>query len=523
MVGGELLRVLAQRKFPSERVIALASERSKGLTVAYDGQTLEVGEITESAFNGVDVALFASSGDIALMYGPVAAEAGALVIDNSSAWRMKDNVPLVVPEVNREDIRKNEGIIANPNCCAIPLTVILHPLQKKAGLERVLVSTYQSASGAGRVLVDELEEQTKAIAEGEEPPVVAYPYQLAYNVVPGGWRPEPGGYNEEEVKIVNETRKILHEPELRITATCVRVPVPVGHGESVFVETAEKISADEVREKLAVMLVNDGSDGVVVSGTTGESPSLSDAEKIELLRAVKNAIPGKSVVAGTGSNDTHHSVELSELAMKAGADALLAVVPYYNKPPQDGMYQHFKAISEVGPTIMYNIQGRTAVNMTAATTLRCAELPGIIGVKEASGDLDQIGLVCAGKPDRFRVWSGDDSWTLPVMAVGGYGVICVVSHIAGRSMARLIEAARKGENDVARDIHHGLLPVSKTLMTTAANPVPIKSALNAMGFNAGPFRLPLVPLTDEQLKSVLKTIRDAGEYITFAKPGVKVA
>jgi len=276
-------------------------------------------------------------------------------------------------------------------------------------------------------------------------------------------------------------------------------------------------------EQLAVMLVKDGSDGVVVSGTTGESPSLSDAEKIELLRAVKAAIPDKTVVAGTGSNDTHHSVELSELAMKAGADALLAVVPYYNKPPQEGMYRHFKAISEVGPTIMYNIQGRTAVNMTAATTLRCAELPGIIGVKEASGDLDQVGLVCAGKPERFKVWSGDDSWTLPILAVGGYGVICVVSHLAGRSMARLIEAYSKGENDVARDVHQGLLPVIKALMTTAANPVPIKSAINAMGFNAGPFRLPLVPLTDDQLESVLKTIRDAGEFITFAKPGVKVA
>jgi 4-hydroxy-tetrahydrodipicolinate synthase len=275
--------------------------------------------------------------------------------------------------------------------------------------------------------------------------------------------------------------------------------------------------------KLAAMLVADGSDGVVVSGTTGESPSLSDAEKIELLRTVKDAIPGKNVVAGTGSNDTHHSVELSELAMKAGADALLAVVPYYNKPPQEGMYQHFKAISEVGPTIMYNIQGRTAINMTAATTLRCAELPGILGVKEASGDLDQVGLVCAGKPDRFKVWSGDDSWTLPILAVGGYGVICVVSHIAGRSMRKLIDAYSRGDNEIAQDIHHGLLPVIKALMTTAANPVPIKSALNAMGFNAGPFRLPLVPLTDEQLKSVMKTINDAGEYITFAKPGVKVA
>jgi 4-hydroxy-tetrahydrodipicolinate synthase len=278
----------------------------------------------------------------------------------------------------------------------------------------------------------------------------------------------------------------------------------------------------DAAEKLVATLVADGSDGVVVSGTTGEAPSLSDDEKIELIRTVKKAIPGKSVVAGTGSNDTHHSVKLSERAMNAGADALLAVVPYYNKPPQEGMYQHFKAISEVGPTIMYNIQGRTAVNMTAATTLRCAELPGILGVKEASGDLDQIGLVCADKPANFKVWSGDDSWTLAVLGTGGYGVICVVSHIAGRSMKRLIEAYNKADNETARKIHLGLLPVIKTLMTTAANPVPIKSVLNAMGFPAGPFRLPLVPLTDEQLHSVMKTVREAGDLITF-KAGVKVA
>ena len=274
--------------------------------------------------------------------------------------------------------------------------------------------------------------------------------------------------------------------------------------------------------ELAQMLVKDGSDGVVVSGTTGESPSLSDAEKIELVRVVKDAIPGKNIVAGTGSNDTHHSVKLSERAVKAGADALLAVVPYYNKPPQEGMYQHFKAISEVGPTIMYNIQGRTAINMTAATTLRCAQLPGIIGTKEASGDLDQIGLVCAGKPEGFEVWSGDDSWTLPLLAVGGYGVICVVSHLAGRSMKRLIEAYAKGDTETARKIHSGLLPVIKTLMTTAANPVPVKSVLNAMGFGAGPFRLPLVPLSDDQLQSVMQTVREAGDLITF-KAGVKVA
>src|SRR6202163_1684944 len=278
----------------------------------------------------------------------------------------------------------------------------------------------------------------------------------------------------------------------------------------------------EAAEKLAVLLTADGSDGVVVSGTTGESPALTDDEKIELIKAIKKAIPGKSVGDGRRSNDTHHSVKLSERAMKAGADALLAVVPYYNKPPQEGMYQHFKAISEVGPTIMYNIQGRTAVNMTAATTLRCAELPGILGVKEASGDLDQIGLVCAGKPASFKVWSGDDSWTLAVLGTGGYGVICVVSHIAGRSIKRLIEAYDKADNEAARKIHLGLLPVIKTLMTTVANPVPIKSVLNAMGFPAGPFRLPLVPLTDEQLKSVIQTVREAGDLITF-KAGVKVA
>ncbi|HWO44348.1 MAG TPA: 4-hydroxy-tetrahydrodipicolinate synthase, partial [Methylomirabilota bacterium] len=262
--------------------------------------------------------------------------------------------------------------------------------------------------------------------------------------------------------------------------------------------------------------------GVVVSGTTGESPTLSDDEKIELIKVIKKAIPRHSVVAGTGSSDTHHSVELSQRAMKAGADALLAVVPYYSKPPQEGMYQHFKAISDVGPTIMYNIVGRTAVNMTAATTIRCAQLPGIIGVKEASGDLDQIGLVCAGKPAQFKVWSGDDSWTLPVLAVGGHGVICVVSHIAGRSMKKLIEAYARADTQTAREIHHGLLPVIKTLMTTAANPVPVKSALNAMGFAAGPFRLPLVPLTDDQLKSVMQTIGDAGDLITY-NTGVKVA
>src|SRR6202022_1156578 len=204
MVGHEMLRVLAQRHFPSDRVVALASERSKGMTVAYNGSSIKIESLDEKAFKGIDIALFAASSDIALMYGPLAAEAGALVVDNSSAWRMKENVPLVVPEVNPGDIRDNEGIVANPNCCAIPLAVVLEPLRKGAGLRRVLVSTYQSASGAGRALVDELADQTRAVAAGKSPEAIVYSHTLAYNVVPGGWKPDLEGYNEEEIKLDKE-------------------------------------------------------------------------------------------------------------------------------------------------------------------------------------------------------------------------------------------------------------------------------------------------------------------------------
>ncbi len=271
----------------------------------------------------------------------------------------------------------------------------------------------------------------------------------------------------------------------------------------------------DAAQRLARQLCDDGSDGVVVAGTTGESPTLTDDEKIDLVRAVRAAIPDRNVVAGTGTYDTHHSVRLSARAMEAGADALLCVVPYYNKPPQEGMFQHFRAIAEVGPVIMYNIQGRTASNMTAATTLRCAALPNVIGVKEASGDINQMGFVCAGAPATFRVWSGDDNFTLPLLSVGGYGVICVISHLAGTAMRAMIEAHLEARNDDARRIHHGLLPVMQALMGTAPNPVPLKSVLNALGFPAGPFRLPLVPLPQADLDRVLAVVRGAGDLITF--------
>jgi 4-hydroxy-tetrahydrodipicolinate synthase len=270
-------------------------------------------------------------------------------------------------------------------------------------------------------------------------------------------------------------------------------------------------------QNLARRLCEDGSDGVVVAGTTGESPTLSDDEKVELVRRIKEAIPGRSVVAGTGGNDTRHSVELSERAVEAGADALLCVVPYYNKPTQEGMYRHFSELARVGPLIMYNIQARTGINMTAATTLRVAGEANVLGVKEASGDIDQMGLVCAGAPQGFRVWSGDDSFTLPLLAVGGYGVICVVSHLAGRAVKDMIEAYLEGRNDVARDIHQRLLPVIKALMTTASNPIPVKSVLNALGFPAGPFRLPLAPMPEADLGRLMEVVRSAGDLITTTR------
>jgi aspartate-semialdehyde dehydrogenase len=247
LVGSEMLKILAQRGYPAEHVRVFASERSVGSEVSYNGHKLKLERLTESSFKDINVAMFAAGADTALMYGPIAAEAGALVIDKSSAWRMKANVPLVVPEVNPNDIRENEGIIASPNCTTIPLTMILEPLRQKVGVERVIVSTYQAASGAGRPLAIELEEQTKAIAAGRTPDVVATTHQLAYNVIPGGWKPQQYGYNEEEMKLVQETRKILHAPDLRIAATCVRVPVPIGHSESVMIETSEAIEPEDVR------------------------------------------------------------------------------------------------------------------------------------------------------------------------------------------------------------------------------------------------------------------------------------
>ena len=250
--------------------------------------------------------------------------------------------------------------------------------------------------------------------------------------------------------------------------------------------------------RLANALLDAGSDGLVVSGTTGESPSLSFEEKIRLFAEVKEAIGDRgAVVAGTGNYNTAESIEQSQEAEKVGADALLLTVPYYNKPPQEGMYQHFKKIADSVnlPCMLYNVPGRTSINMTSDTTLRLSQVDNIVGVKEASSDLDQIARIIGGAPDGFRVWSGNDNETFYIMAMGGYGVVSVASHLVGSQIKQMMGLLLEGDIEKAAAEHHRLMPMFKVLFVVS-NPIPVKYSVNRAGLNAGAPRLPLVPPDD---------------------------
>ncbi len=250
MVGREMVRVLEQRDFPVSQITLLASERSKGLEIKFRGESIPVQVLDSSSFKGIDIALFSAGAEISRDFAPVAVEQGAVVIDNSSAFRMEPDVPLVVPEVNREEAFKHKGIISNPNCSTIQMVVVLAPLHRQAHIERVVVTTFQSVSGTGKNAVEELKRQVSDIQAGKPVTCDVYPHQIAFNVLPHIDNFLDNGYTMEEMKMVNETRKILGEPDMRITATTVRVPVFVGHSESVNVEFSRKISADEAREIL---------------------------------------------------------------------------------------------------------------------------------------------------------------------------------------------------------------------------------------------------------------------------------
>ncbi len=263
-------------------------------------------------------------------------------------------------------------------------------------------------------------------------------------------------------------------------------------------------------KRLALALLDSGSDGLVVAGTTGEAPTLSHDEKLQLFAEVKRGVDDRgTVVAGTGTNDTAASIELSQEAERAGVDALLLTVPYYNRPTQEGLFRHFEAIARSTrlPCILYNIPSRTGVNMAAETTLRLSRIPNIIGIKEASGDLAQVARIVEDAREGFRVWSGDDQLTLPILALGGYGVICVVSHLAGAQMKALMEAYLAGRVDDAARSHRRLVPLMTTLMTTAPNPIPIKHALNQIGFQVGNPRLPLVEPDEATGERIMAEVR----------------
>jgi len=257
--------------------------------------------------------------------------------------------------------------------------------------------------------------------------------------------------------------------------------------------------------KLALALIDSGSEGVVIVGTTGESPTLVREEELRLFAEIKEAVGTRgSVIAGTGSNSTAEALSATREAEQAGVDACLLVVPYYNKPTQEGLYRHFRTIAESTslPCILYNVPARTVVNLSAETTIRLSEIDNIIGIKEASGNLDQISRIITGTPDDFLVWSGNDNDTLPILALGGYGVISVASHLTGRQMQNMITSFLEGRTEQASRIHRHLLPLFDA-MFVVANPIPVKHALNHIGFRVGQPRSPLTP-PDERTAAVIE-------------------
>ena len=261
---------------------------------------------------------------------------------------------------------------------------------------------------------------------------------------------------------------------------------------------------------LAKRLVDAGSDGLVVSGTTGEAPTLTDDEKIRLFRTVREAVgPRAKVIAGTGTYDTAHSIHLTREAERAGCDGVLLVNPYYNKPSQEGLYRHFKAVAESTslPVMLYNIQGRTSVNCEPATIARLAEVPNIVAVKEASGSLDQMSQIRKLTRSEFLLYSGDDSLTLPLLAVGGTGVVSVASHLAGREIKAMIQAFQAGDIRQAQTLHFRLWPLFKVIFITT-NPVPVKAALALSGFDVGGLRLPLVDATAKEREAIGAVLKE---------------
>ncbi|MGG0462533.1 4-hydroxy-tetrahydrodipicolinate synthase [Priestia aryabhattai] len=263
-------------------------------------------------------------------------------------------------------------------------------------------------------------------------------------------------------------------------------------------------------------LITNGTDGLVVAGTTGESPTLTTEEKIELFKCVVEAAAGRvHVIAGTGSNNTQASISLTKLAEETGVDGIMLVAPYYNKPSQEGLYQHFKTIAESTslPVMLYNIPGRSIVNISVETIVRLSEVPNVVSIKEASGDLDAMAEIISKTPSDFTLYSGDDGLTIPVLAIGGAGVISVASHIIGNDMQEMINAFKNGDVKKAAATHRNLLPIMRALFI-APSPSPVKAALNLNGIQVGGVRLPMVPLSNKEQSTLEEVLQTSGINVT---------
>ncbi|MCG3089707.1 4-hydroxy-tetrahydrodipicolinate synthase [Sporosarcina cyprini] len=264
----------------------------------------------------------------------------------------------------------------------------------------------------------------------------------------------------------------------------------------------------QATQNLINYLISNGTEALVVSGTTGESPTLTNKEKAKLFKFTVNVVNGRvPVIAGTGTNNTKESMELTLLAENAGVDGIMLVTPYYNKPCQEGLYQHFKAIAEVTtlPIMLYNIPGRSVVNMSVETVIRLSKIRNIVAIKEASGDLDTMAEIIDRTPKSFALYSGDDGLTLPVLSIGGAGVVSVASHVVGNDMQTMIAHFQRGDFEQAAREHRRLLPIMRALFA-APNPSAVKAALNLKGIPVGGVRLPMIPLNSDQLRSLYQSL-----------------
>jgi aspartate-semialdehyde dehydrogenase len=324
VVGSTILEVMRERSFPADEVVPFASERSAGKAIEWGDRELTVQALSDESIQGFDLALFSAGSATSEEWAPRFASAGAVVVDNSSQWRMHDDVPLVVSEVNPEALGSHNGIVANPNCTTMQLVVALKPILDAVGIERIVMSSYQSVSGTGKNAVDELNAQTKAIANGEEPPAPSvYPHRIAYNVVPQVEKFKDGDdYTTEERKVMAETRKILGRDDIGISATCVRVPVLVGHSESVNVQTREPLSPEKCRELLAaapsVVVVDNPGDGLypLATDVAGRDDVLVGRVRRDPSheRCLNLWIVGDNLRKGAATN----AVQLAELIAERG-------------------------------------------------------------------------------------------------------------------------------------------------------------------------------------------------------------